>query len=310
MKISNKNSICRFLRSSCKGLSPLGAIYTATKGLNPLHPNFAPLMDFSAQLQHLFSVDGLVSLLTLALLEIVLGIDNIIFISIVSGKLENKKEQKTARFWGLLLALIMRVGLLFGITWIIGLREPLFTMNGLVNLFTEMGLEHPLEAAQVTGRDIILFCGGIFLLAKTTSEIHEKMDMADDTEEELREKKKSYGIVGIILQIVLIDIVFSFDSILTAVGIVNEVLIMIAAVVISMLIMLAFSEKVSTFIEKHPTVKMLALAFLLMIGFLLVLESFDVHVPKPYVYFSMAFAFAVEMLNMRARKKKPVKKKE
>lgn len=260
-------------------------------------------MDFSTQLHHLFTLDGLISLFTLALLEIVLGIDNIIFISIVSGKLQDKKEQKTARFWGLLFALIMRIGLLFGITWIIGLKDPLFTMTDLVDMFKNMGLEHPLAAAQVTGRDIILFCGGVFLLAKTTSEIHEKMDMADDSEDELKEKKKSYGVLGIIFQIVLIDIVFSFDSILTAVGIVNEVIIMIAAVIVSMLIMLAFSEKVSTFIEKHPTVKMLALAFLLMIGFLLVLESFDVHVPKPYVYSSMAFAFIVEMLNMRLRRK-------
>lgn len=267
-------------------------------------------MDLGLQFQHLLSVDGLISLFTLALLEIVLGIDNIIFISIVAGKLRDPQEQRTARRWGLLLALLMRIGLLFGITWIIGLREPIFTMTGLVDWFTKVGMEHALEAAQVTGRDIILFCGGIFLLAKTTSEIHEKMDMADDSEEELTEKKKSFSIKGVILQIVLIDIVFSFDSILTAVGIVNEVITMIAAVIISMMIMLAFSGKISRFIEKHPTVKMLALAFLLMIGFLLVLESFAVHVPKPYVYSSMAFAFIVEILNMRMRKKKgsPVKK--
>lgn len=262
-------------------------------------------MDLGAQLHHLLTLDGLISLFTLALLEIVLGIDNIIFISIVAGKLEDRKEQKTARFWGLLLALLMRIALLFGITWIISLKEPLFTMTGMIDIFKNMGIDHALEAAQVTGRDIILFCGGVFLFAKTISEIHEKMDMADDTEEELREKKKSYGIMNIVLQIVLIDIVFSFDSILTAVGIVNEVIIMIAAVVISMMIMMAFSGKVSDFIEKHPTVKMLALAFLLMIGFLLVLESFDIHVPKPYVYSSMAFAFIVEILNMRMRKKKP-----
>jgi predicted tellurium resistance membrane protein TerC len=266
-------------------------------------------MDFSAQFHHLFSLDGLISLFTLAMLEIVLGIDNIIFISIVAGKLEDRKEQKTARFWGLLLALVMRIGLLFGITWIIGLKDPLFTMTGMIGFFEKIGLEHALEAAQVTGRDIILFCGGVFLFAKTISEIHEKMDMADDSEEELREKKKGYSIMGVILQIMFIDIVFSFDSILTAVGIVNEVIIMIAAVIISMMIMMAFSGKVSDFIEKHPTVKMLALAFLLMIGFLLVLESFDIHVPKPYVYSAMAFAFIVEVLNMRVRRKSHQKKK-
>lgn len=251
-------------------------------------------MDFGAQFHHLLSLDGLISLLTLALLEIVLGIDNIIFVSIIASKLVNKNDQRKARAWGLSLALIMRIALLFGITWIIGMQADLFTILG----------------KGFSGRDIILFCGGVFLFAKTISEIHEKMDMADDTEEELKEKKKSFNIRAIILQIVLIDIVFSFDSILTAVGIVDEVIIMIAAVIISMGIMLAFSGKVAAFIDKHPTVKMLALAFLLMIGFLLVLESFDVEVPKPYVYSSMAFAFIVELLNMRMRKKKTTKKKE
>lgn len=249
-------------------------------------------MTFSDQLHHLGTLDGILSLLTLTLLEIVLGIDNIIFISIIAGKVENVKERKRARAIGLLLALVMRVGLLFGITFIIGLKDDLFTLFG--NGFS--------------GRDIILFCGGVFLLAKTTSEIHEKMEMADDTEEE--KKKKSATVISVILQIMFIDIVFSFDSILTAVGIVNEVLIMIAAVVVSMLIMLAFSEKVSAFIDKHPTVKMLALSFLLMIGFLLILEAFDVHVPKPYVYSAMAFAFFVEMLNMRIRRKAALKREQ
>lgn len=259
-------------------------------------------MPFSDQFHHLLSLDGLLSLLTLTLLEIVLGIDNIIFISIIAGKVKDIKDRKKARTIGLILALVMRVGLLFGITWIIGLKEPWFTLTGMIDIFKGMGMENALEAAQVSGRDLILFCGGIFLLAKTTSEIHEKMDVADDTEEE-KKSKKNPTISAVILQIMFIDIVFSFDSILTAVGIVNEVIIMIAAVLISMLIMLAASEKVSSFIERHPTVKMLALSFLLMIGLLLILESFDVHVPKPYVYSSMAFAFLVEIFNMRVRRK-------
>lgn len=238
------------------------------------------------QIAQIFTADGIVSLLTLALLEIVLGIDNIIFISIIAGRLPDKTSQKQARFIGLLLALLMRVALLFGITWIIGMKSDLFTLF-------DIGF---------SGRDIILFCGGVFLLAKTVSEIHEKIETSDDSEEEKRSKIPS--LLSIIIQIVLIDIVFSFDSILTAVGIVDNVYIMIAAVIISMVIMMLFSEAVSEFINKHPTIKMLALAFLLMIGFLLVLEAFDVHVPKPYVYSSMAFAFLVEVLNMRMRKKK------
>lgn len=263
-------------------------------------------MSFSDQFHHLFSLDGLLSLLTLTLLEIVLGIDNIIFISIIAGKVKEIKDRKKARTIGLLMALAIRIALLFGITWIIGLKEPLFTLTGMIDIFKDMGIEHALEAAQISGRDLILFCGGIFLLAKTTSEIHEKMDAADDTEEE-KKSKASATITSVILQIMFIDIVFSFDSILTAVGIVNEVIIMIAAVMISMLIMLAASEKVSAFIEKHPTVKMLALSFLLMIGLLLILEAFDIHVPKPYVYTSMAFAFLVEILNMRVRRKSAAK---
>ncbi len=237
-------------------------------------------------LNDLLSPEGLLSLLTLSLLEIVLGIDNIIFISIICARIKDPLQQKQTRFLGLLVALITRVILLFGITWIAGLKADLFTLFG-------MGF---------SGRDIILFCGGIFLLAKTVSELHVKV--SGEEEEFLAEGKPKNGPSrsNIIFQIVLIDIVFSFDSILTAVGIVDNILIMVLAVVASMIVMMIFSGAIAQFIEKNPTLKILALAFLLMIGFLLVLEALEVHVPKPYIYSSMAFAFLVELLNMRARK--------
>ena len=233
--------------------------------------------------QNLFSITSLISLLTLALLEIVLGIDNIIFISIVAGKLP-RAQQRKARAIGLSLALIMRIALLFSIAWIVGLKDPILNVFGF----------------DATGRDLILFAGGIFLLVKTTSEIHEKIEGAG--EEGMTIKKVTLN--AIIAQIVFIDIIFSFDSILTAVGLVDNVLIMILAVILAMIIMLIFSEKVSDFINEHPTVKMLALSFLLMIGMLLILDACHIDVPKAYVYFSMAFSLLVEFLNMRLRKKK------
>ena len=245
--------------------------------------------NFSEQFQHLCTVDGLLSLLTLTMLEIVLGIDNIIFVSIVAGKLSDKKEQRTARFIGLLMAMFIRIALLFFIGWILGLSTALFEIFGI----------------GFTGKDIILFCGGVFLLAKTVSEIHQKIE-GDEEEKEVNVKRTA--LFSIILQIVFIDIVFSFDSILTAVGVVDNVLIMMAAVVVSMIIMIISSEKVSEFIDRHPTVKMLALAFLLMIGVLLIAEAFHKEIPKAYVYSSMAFAFLVEVLNMRVRKKSSNKK--
>lgn len=241
--------------------------------------------NLTEQLQHFLTVDGLISLLTLTVLEIVLGIDNIIFVSIIAGKLSDKAEQKKARTIGLGLALIMRVLLLLGISWIIGLKDPIVTL-----------FEH-----EFSGRDLILLAGGIFLLVKTTSEIHEKIEGGHDEEKELNIKKVVLS--SIIFQIIFIDMVFSFDSILTAVGVVDNVLIMIAAVIVSMVIMLLSAARVSEFINRHPTVKMLALAFLLMIGVLLVMEGFGKEVPKEYVYTSMAFAFFVELLNMRVRRK-------
>lgn len=235
------------------------------------------------ELSNIFSIAGLISLLTLVVMEIVLGIDNIIFVSILAGKLA-KQQQAKARKIGLTMALLIRIALLFGITWIIGSTRELFQIAG--NGFS--------------GRDLILLAGGLFLIAKSTSEMHAKIL---GEEEHTNPDRKKLTLRTAIIQIILLDIVFSFDSILTAVGLVNDVWIMIIAVIISMIVMLASARTVSDFVNKHPTIKMLALAFLLMIGLLLVVEAFDVHVPKGYVYFAMAFSLIVELLNMRMRKK-------
>ena len=236
------------------------------------------------------SVDTWISLFTLTLMEIVLGIDNIIFISIVAGKLP-ASEQGKARTIGLMLALIFRVILLLFISYIVGMKDPLFTLD----------LPFGLADFAVTGRDIILFAGGLFLIAKSTTEIHGKLE--GEEEDAPTVKKVVHSLGKVVVQIILIDIVFSFDSILTAVGLVDHVTIMILAVIISMGIMLAFSKVISDFVNDHPTIKMLALAFLIMIGFMLVLEALHQHVPKGYVYFAMAFSLVVELLNMRLRKK-------
>jgi len=233
--------------------------------------------------------DTWISLLTLTFMEVVLGIDNIIFISIVTGRLP-KEQQPRARNIGLALALIFRILLLLSITWILGLKEPLFHIYGY----------------GITGKGIILLLGGFFLLAKSTSEIYHKAEGASKEE-------KSGGYIGavtmrsIIFQIILLDLVFSFDSILTAVGLVDQVIIMIIAVVIAMIIMMLFSGVISNFINKHPSLQMLALAFLILIGFMLILEGLPeglgYHVPKGYIYFALFFSLMVEMLNIRIRKK-------
>ena len=235
------------------------------------------------QFAHLLTISGLISLFTLIIMEIVLGIDNIIFISILAGKLPKNKQAK-ARKIGLSLALLMRIGLLFCITWIAGLKADLIIIAG--NGFS--------------GRDIVLLAGGLFLIAKSTSEIHGKIE---GEEEHKNPDLKRLTLKAAIFQIILLDIVFSFDSILTAIGLVNEIVTMILAVIVSMLVMLAAAKTVSDFVNNHPTIKMLALAFLLMIGFMLVVEAFDVHVPKGYIYFAMAFSLIVELLNQRVRKK-------
>lgn len=239
-------------------------------------------MHLAQDFHELFSIASLISLLTLSILEIVLGIDNIIFISIIADRLPPEKQKK-ARTLGLMLALIMRVLLLCSISWIVGLKEPLFHIS-------EFG---------VTGRDLILFAGGVFLLYKTTIELHNKVQGYDDAEMKINQG----SFKAIVFQIVLIDIVFSFDSILTAVGLVTNLLVMILAVVIAIVIMIAFSGKVSVFINKNPTIKVLALSFLLMIGVVLILEAFHQHLDKKFIYISIGFSLFVETLNIRMRRK-------
>ena len=241
-------------------------------------------------MDQLFTTQALISLLTLTFLEIILGIDNVIFISILSEKLPLNKQAR-ARNIGLLLALVVRVALLFGITWITRLKKPLIEGFGF----------------SLSGKDLILLAGGLFLLAKSTSEIHQKLEG-----DEIEVKSKRVNFWPVVFQIILLDIVFSFDSILTAVGLVKELPIMIASVIISLIVMMLFSGMISRFIHRHPSMKMLALSFLIMIGLLLVVEAFHVHVPKGYVYFAMAFSLGVELLNMKVRrsKRKPVKLRE
>ncbi len=233
--------------------------------------------------------DTWISLLTLTFMEVVLGIDNIVFISIIVNRLP-KEQQAKGRTIGLALALIFRVILLLFISWIVGASKPIFSIN---LPFTDGDFA-------VSWRDIILFVGGLFLLAKSTTEIHNKLE----GEIEEHGGNKAYASMAkVLVQIVLIDIVFSFDSILTAVGLAKEVTVMIIAVVLAMGIMLAFAKYVSDFVNNHPTVKMLALSFLLLIGFMLVIEALHQHIPKGYIYFAMFFSLMVEMLNLRLRKK-------
>lgn len=229
-----------------------------------------------------------VSLLTLTFLEIVLGIDNIIFISIVADKLP-KENQARARSLGLILAIVIRIFLLMGISYIVHLTEPLFSIFEL----------------DISVRDLILIAGGLFLLTKSTTEIHHKVN-GDEAEVAVGAKGKM-TVKGAIFQIIILDIVFSFDSILTAVGLSDHLPVMIAAVVISLGVMLAFAGKIAAFINEQPTIQMLALSFLIMIGTLLILDGFHVHVPKGYIYFSLVFSLLVEFLNQRMRKKREKK---
>lgn len=223
-----------------------------------------------------------IALLTLTVLELVLGIDNIIFISILAGKLPPEQQSK-ARFIGLTGALVMRVILLFSLSWIIGLKEPLFAIFG----------------HGFSGRDLVLLFGGLFLIAKSTHEIHGSLE----GEVGHAAKKVYASFASVIVQIMLLDIVFSLDSVITAIGMVEQLWVMITAVVISIVAMMLFAKPIGEFVQRHPTIKMLALSFLLMIGFVLTAEAFHVEIPKGYIYGAMAFSVFVELLNMRLRKK-------
>jgi predicted tellurium resistance membrane protein TerC len=242
----------------------------------------------SSALQWTTSAEGWIALLTLTSLEIVLGIDNIIFISILAGKLP-VQDRERARVWGLSLAMFIRIALLLSITWVMGLTAPLFEWFGHA----------------FSGRDMILLGGGLFLLAKSTHEIHGSLEGEDSHAD--HGGRAAVSFLGVIVQILLLDIVFSLDSVITAVGMADDVAIMIIAVIIAVGVMLLSSSPIAAFVERHPTVKMLALSFLLLIGVSLVAEGFEFHIPKGYIYFAMGYAVFVEMINLRIRARaKPV----
>lgn len=224
-----------------------------------------------------------IALGTLTVLEIVLGIDNVVFISILAGKLPPDQQAKARRI-GLLLAMAMRIGLLFSLAWIMRLTEPLFAV-----------LRH-----EISGRDLILIAGGLFLLAKSTHEIHQKLE----GDEGRASDRIRPSFVSVLVQILLLDIVFSLDSVITAVGMADQIAVMVIAVVIAVGFMMIFAGPISRFVDKHPTVKILALSFLLLIGATLIAEGFNQHIPKGYIYFAMAFSVFIEFLNQRLRKSK------
>ena len=237
----------------------------------------------------LLTAEGLASLVSLAVMEVVLGIDNIIFVAILSQKVAPASRKRVRRL-GISLALVLRIGLLLTLSWIMSLTKPLFHLAG--NAFS--------------GRDLVLLVGGLFLMAKSTLELHERMSQAghpDDADGKSPTAEASAGFASTLVQILLLDIVFSLDSVITAVGMARAVVIMIVAMMIAVGVMLVFADAISDFIARHPSMKVLALAFLLLIGVLLVADAFGHHIDKGYVYFAMAFALAVELINMRARKK-------
>jgi predicted tellurium resistance membrane protein TerC len=229
---------------------------------------------------HIFTVENLIALLTLTVLEIVLGIDNIVFISIMADRLPESQQAKARRL-GLGVALITRILLLLSLSWVIQLTEPLFTLWNF----------------EISGRDLILFVGGLFLLYKSTHEIHDKLEGKEGG----HAGKAVATLAGVVIQIGILDIIFSLDSVITAVGMANQLWVMIAAIIIAVGIMMYASGPISAFVNKHPTLKILALSFLLLIGMSLVVEALHAHIPKGYIYFAMAFSVFVEILNLRVR---------
>jgi predicted tellurium resistance membrane protein TerC len=219
---------------------------------------------------------------TLTALEIVLGVDNVVFISILAGKLPVEQRER-ARRWGLGLAMLLRIALLLSVSWVIGLTEPLFTVLG----------------QEISGRDLILLGGGLFLIGKSTHEMHDRLE----GDEGAASARVVASFRAVIVQILLLDIVFSLDSVITAIGMADDVSVMIAAVVVAVVFMFAFAGRISAFVDRHPTMKVLALSFLLLIGASLIAESFDTHIPKGYIYFAMAFSLFVETINLRVRRK-------
>jgi predicted tellurium resistance membrane protein TerC len=237
-------------------------------------------------MEWLLSPEAWIALITLTALEIVLGVDNIIFISILVGRLPPEHRNK-ARLLGLGFAMVTRIGLLLSLAWVMTLTEPIFT---IIN-------------AEISGRDLILIGGGLFLLWKSVHEIHNSLE--GEADEQATEAVRA-GFAAVILQIAIIDIVFSLDSVITAVGMVDEVPIMVLAIVIAVAVMMFAAKPIGEFVDRHPTVKMLALSFLILVGLALIAEGWDFHIPKGYIYFAMAFSVGVEMLNLRLRAKREV----
>jgi predicted tellurium resistance membrane protein TerC len=236
-------------------------------------------------MEWLFSPEAWIALATLTALEIVLGIDNIIFITILVGRLPEQQRQR-ARFFGLALAMVTRIMLLLSLTWVMGLTKPLLTLAGL----------------EISGRDVILIGGGLFLIVKSTLEIHHSLEGVDDV---TRSAAGASNFAATLVQIALIDIIFSLDSVITAVGLVRQIPVMILAIVIAVGVMMFCAKAIGDFVDRHPTLKMLALSFLILIGVALVAEGGEFHIPRGYIYFAMAFSVCVEMLNIRVRRRIP-----